>query len=129
LLRPSGWRQLLDDPRYCGWLGSGWSGGPFRRFRLSYFNGWYFDGLGDRSFWLFNDRGLFDRARRLLHNLDRALNGDLFLGEVLVANLLRKLFGDRVRRHAHIHTFASHLFDEPLGVELKFFSQVVNTNL
>jgi hypothetical protein len=60
----------------------------------------------------------FYRTLGSLYDAHASLNGGFFLGEVLVANLLRQLFRNGVRRDADVNTFASHFFDKPLGIEL-----------
>jgi hypothetical protein len=128
LFGTSGWSKSLNYAS-CGRLGRYGTGSWLRNLSLDHFDlrrQWLF-GLG--RFRFFHNRNFFDRTRRLLDNLDGALDCHFLLGEVLVANLLRQLFRHGVRRNAHIYTFASNLFDESLGVELKFFGQVVDTNL
>jgi hypothetical protein len=85
---------------------------------------WTFRNDFDFRFGSYGNFGSLRRWRffhRTLGSLDDAhasLNGGLFLGEVFVANLLRQLFRDGVGRDADVYTFASHLFNEPLGVKL-----------
>ena len=72
----------------------------------------------NRNLGNFRCRRFFHRALSSLDDAHASLYGGLFLGEVLVANLLRQLFRNGVGRDADVYTFASHLFDEPLGVKL-----------
>jgi len=77
----------------------------------------------------FNRRGLFYRSLGAFDHAHATLHGRLFLGEVLIANLLRQLLRNRVGRHAHVYTFAPHFFNQALGIELEFFSEIVNSDL
>jgi len=66
---------------------------------------------------------------RLLDDADGALDRRLFLGEVLVADLLGQLFGDGVGRDRDVNALAAHLFDEALRLHLQLFGEVVNPDL
>jgi hypothetical protein len=74
--------------------------------------------LRGRRLFLFGGWSFFDRTRSFLNDLDNALCSSLFLGEVLVSDLLGQLFGNGVGRNADVDTLASHFFYKPLGVEL-----------
>jgi hypothetical protein len=93
--------------------------------------GYHFRGAfsSDGNVGSFRCRSFFNRTLGSLDDTHAALNGGLFLGEVFVANLLRQLFRNRVGRDADVYTLASHLFDEPLGVKLQFFGEIVYTDL
>jgi hypothetical protein len=71
----------------------------------------------------------FLRPRRPLDDLHATLNRSLFLGKILVADLLCQLLRNGVGRNAYVNTFAAHFFDEPLGIELQFFGKVIKANL
>src|SRR5205807_8500202 len=43
-------------------------------------------------------------------------------------NSLRQFFRDRIRGDTDIHTFAPHVFDQALSVDLQFFGEIVESN-
>jgi len=77
----------------------------------------------------FHCRRFFHRALGAFDYADAPLDCRFFLGEVLVANLLRQLFRNGVRWDADVYTFTAHLFDKALGIKLKFFSEIVYSDL
>jgi hypothetical protein len=60
----------------------------------------------------------FRWASRLFYNADRTGSRRLFFRKILIADLVSKLFRDRIRGNADVHTFAANVFDKTLSVEL-----------
>jgi hypothetical protein len=98
-------------------LGDVGSGRRSNSFGLGSFGGYFGAGFCG-SFGAFQCRRFFYGALGPLDNSHATLGGGFFLREVLVANLFCQLFRNRVGRNADVNAFASHLFNEPLCVEL-----------
>jgi hypothetical protein len=98
-------------------LGDVGSGRRSNGFGLGSFGGDFGAGLCV-SFSAFQYRRFFHGPLGPLDDSHATLGGGFFLGEVLVANLFCQLFRNRVGRNADVNAFASHLFNEPLCVEL-----------
>jgi len=98
-----------------GSLGLGLDRGRLRFRNLDGFRGLFRRRL---DFW----RGFFnDWPRRLLHDAHRAFHGRIFFRKVLVANFFREFFRDRIRGNTDVDTFAPHLFNQALGINLQLF--------
>src|SRR5258708_18014914 len=88
-----------------------------------------FGGCGRGNFRGLDRGGLFDdRSCGFLYDADAAFDGSVLLRKILVTNFVGENGRDRVGRHINIHTFTPHFFNQALGVDLKFFGEIVKTN-
>jgi hypothetical protein len=85
---------------------------------------------GGAKFFGFGGRRLFfgHRPGGFFDDADRAPDGRVFLGKILVANFLGKFLRNRIRGHADIDTFTPYLFDKALGIDLQIFCEIVKAD-
>jgi hypothetical protein len=83
------------------------------------FRNYFYCGFsGHRGLGSFRHVRFFDRTLSPLDDAHASFYGGFFLRKVFVADLLRELFRNGIGGDADVYAFASHLFNEPLGVEL-----------